>query len=1303
MMSSELKSKLLDKMETPHVHIPFNLQRKTGNKKKFVDITQRGSFRVIDPEQTSPIPFGRIDPDSLYKQIWDMILMIIIIWSIIVVPYRLAFKVETLGGWKTLGTLNDVFFFLDICVNFFTGFPDRQTGEKIYGFKEIACTYLSGWFLIDFLSTVPFSSVYKLFAGSGGDKAAALGSMKLLRTLRLLKLFRMFRVFKMEQLFEKGAEMFNIDGRYITITSLLLGQLFSAHLIACIWYGISAPGDATCTDDITVNCNSASPVERDAMCGDLGPCVLPDREATWVYNKNIDPFSNVSSVDRYTVSLYFAYATMTTVGYGDVSAVNNMERVVSIFLMVLGVTVYGYNLFMVCNLAGSGARVVARQSKLDKYDNLLIEKETPKELRRRVMQLVRINLELNEDMMEEPLFQFLSPKFLSTLTSAMFRHWPSRIPFFQQFQEPLRVELYRSLHQIMLNPGETLFHQGEVAIQFYVLFKGSMMVMVERPTRFVVDMLEDDGLLGIAGIVHSKPHVVTAQSINLAYVTYIAKECLMSASIKFPELWLQLVRESTHSMQFVHEAKAEAQQKLAMASSTAKALAVGLGTDVSSRDGPPKLSIAPPQEPEEPEEPMLLEPIGRTSPVGRTIPSAPALMQASNKVHPMLKEFTAEDNVTSSGSSEDLVDTPSDESRAGIALEDSERITVTKKTKKKFPIRRVLAATKVIGRFGALKAPVRKKKSAQALLAMKELSRTITAIGPSKHQNFDVSALSLSSMVGKTKDFYIDEKKQLLVILDPTMDKSKLFWKILREKYLVFPTANIKAYFDIGVASAIIYSVVIVPPMLVGLLQEDLIGFKIIAIIVDIIFWVDMAVQFNTLHLNGSGSYELGRKVIAKNYLKGWFLLDFMSTFPFAEVMGNSEGRGLKLLRVLRLARLLKLARVLKLSSLVGERFTELGATRMLLGVAKQGVIVAFCLHMLCCIWYYNGNAQFESGEPSWVGWYCPGTDDNPECIRDTTEFSQTRYISSLYWAFATCMGVGYGDVYATTPPLSEAVASNEVIIAIVGMSVGAIMFSLFISAVLTYVQERLLMEVGKDERLRVNSYFEDRRLPRKVRMDIKEKHHKYVELETPQFNLAELLTHLPAFLQIDLVRRWHGTVLTTNTIFTYMEERHPGFFVLLNHASQWFVYDEDDMLLTEGESLSMLYFLMSGSLEVTDKDNCVLEVISPGEKAYFGEAIFAISSKDRLCYDVSVRAMEHAEVISIEAHQIAALADYDREMCTDLISLLDIKRREKWSHTVKAPKVPNVLIPWVQQSHVEPDHRGPMMQQQGQGRESEI
>jgi len=46
--------------------------------------------------------------------------------------------------------------------------------------------------------------------------------------------------------------------------------------------------------------------------------------------------------------------------------------------------------------------------------------------------------------------------------------------------------------------------------------------------------------------------------------------------------------------------------------------------------------------------------------------------------------------------------------------------------------------------------------------------------------------------------------------------------------------------------------------------------------------------------------------MIAENYIRGWFFIDFFSTFPF-EMMIEEKGKFSKLLRLLRLPRLIRL------------------------------------------------------------------------------------------------------------------------------------------------------------------------------------------------------------------------------------------------------------------------------------------------------------------------------------------------------------------------------------------------------------
>ena len=63
--------------------------------------------------------------------------------------------------------------------------------------------------------------------------------------------------------------------------------------------------------------------------------ILPSILRTYTANHSGLPY-------QYVVSLYWAAATTTTVGYGDISARTDLERIYAIFIMIVGVLAYGY-------------------------------------------------------------------------------------------------------------------------------------------------------------------------------------------------------------------------------------------------------------------------------------------------------------------------------------------------------------------------------------------------------------------------------------------------------------------------------------------------------------------------------------------------------------------------------------------------------------------------------------------------------------------------------------------------------------------------------------------------------------------------------------------------------------------------------------------------------------------------------------------------------------------------------------------------------------------------------------------------
>lgn len=60
---------------------------------------------------------------------------------------------------------------------------------------------------------------------------------------------------------------------------------------------------------------------------------------TWIFSKD---FQDMEDGDLYLTAFYFCVTTVLTVGYGDISATNNGEKVMCIILMLVGVVSFSF-------------------------------------------------------------------------------------------------------------------------------------------------------------------------------------------------------------------------------------------------------------------------------------------------------------------------------------------------------------------------------------------------------------------------------------------------------------------------------------------------------------------------------------------------------------------------------------------------------------------------------------------------------------------------------------------------------------------------------------------------------------------------------------------------------------------------------------------------------------------------------------------------------------------------------------------------------------------------------------------------
>lgn len=124
---------------------------------------------------------------------------------------------------------------------------------------------------------------------------------------RLLKLFRIFKLDHMKGRLEK----FDVSPALINVVSLLMMLMLAAHVIACFWVFIARQ------DVLGKNWKNAN---------------------SWITNSNLE---DAGPFETYVCALYWTLATILSIGYGDIHAVNMGERVFSIFVMLTGGIMFG--------------------------------------------------------------------------------------------------------------------------------------------------------------------------------------------------------------------------------------------------------------------------------------------------------------------------------------------------------------------------------------------------------------------------------------------------------------------------------------------------------------------------------------------------------------------------------------------------------------------------------------------------------------------------------------------------------------------------------------------------------------------------------------------------------------------------------------------------------------------------------------------------------------------------------------------------------------------------------------------------
>jgi len=345
---------------------------------------------------------------------------------------------------------------------------------------------------------------------------------------------------------------------------------------------------------------------------------------------------------------------------------------------------------------------------------------------------------------------------------------------------------------------------------------------------------------------------------------------------------------------------------------------------------------------------------------------------------------------------------------------------------------------------------------------------------------------------------------------------------------------------------------------------------EVVEAVVGYAFIVDILINFRT------GFYDcrdiiMEPKAVALHYLKGWFIVDLVSSLPLQNLAAFKVS---KLFKVVRLSKLLEFKHKFRNGQL-GQFMDDLTSASSVQMAIRPATILLYLLlfcHWLACFLKFSGPGYLKDYEDVW---------GNP----------WKEYLAALYWAMTTMTTVGYGDI---TPS-----SDWERVFAMIGMAVGGSFYGYVIGNISSIVSNRDLNRAAYQQRLdNLQAWLEHHRFPKKMRRRIRIYLKEHLS-ERAAVDVAEIMHDLSPELREEVGNYMIHQDVKSNPLFDGVSA---GILAHMLHLIQKVTADADAVVVRNGEPGTAMFIMIKGTASYERPGDDCVKSLEPGDS--FGEEI---------------------------------------------------------------------------------------------------